>query len=591
MRNERAASGTVKRGGYNAFVVAAAPWAGLAAVCASITACGSIEVSGTTEPQGNKWQQVTCVVHRTECLGFVEDDVVKLDGRDVRCPDGTNANEPNNLVDNGPFPATICYQTPNGGTLDQQKADAQKACDSYCASSFGGLYPLGSIATTGGKVTCQSTQQTESIKDEIAGQCSKTMTSNGKTTLALCTLFGRACNGRATAADTTSFCTSMPPVASGQDLSTCFDSTLTTAESVCQNMFQWETKPTGAVDSSDQFAFVNVAQPVPNASVEDCQAKIPTTAAFGFAGAMGALTMSGTTAPLTAKSGSMRIGTVCDSEEFCTTTIDSMRILLADVTIAGLTLHNPEANLISPANLDFDSPTIQPNGLKLALEGDILGIGRARAVFSNPQVLTVSTTATTASLSGPFSLTVNTSLVGGATVTGNVAISASTTSPNATCGDATPLQQLLGFESTAYWSSPQIAPALTSSLKTQGCFGLEVGGGNFRTVNSTKFATPLPGTTGTLALDVFNPPNPPNPFWLGAVQMYLTCPSANFNNQYIGQVDLTGKPLNKFSTLLFPIPGPIKTVLQGSHPDCFFSIGVNNNQTPKPPVLDNLRFK
>ena len=73
--------------------------------------------------------------------------MTKLDGRDVRCPDGTNGNEPNNLVDNGPFEATICYQTPNGGNLDQQKADAQKACDSYCASSFGACYPLGSIAT------------------------------------------------------------------------------------------------------------------------------------------------------------------------------------------------------------------------------------------------------------------------------------------------------------------------------------------------------------------------------------------------------------------------------------------------------------
>jgi hypothetical protein len=120
---------------------------------------------------------------------------------------------------------------------------------------------------------------------------------------------------------------------------------------------------------------------------------------------------------------------------------------------------------------------------------------------------------------------------------------------------------------------------------------MQVGGANYRTLNSIPFATPLPGTTGTLALDVFNPPNPPNPFWLGAVQMYLSCPSANFNNQYIGQVELTGRPLNKFSTLTYPIPAPIKTVLQGSHPDCFFSIAVNSNATPTPPVLDNLRFK
>ena len=49
----------------------------------------------------------------------------------------------------------------------------------------------------------------------------------------------------------------------------------------------------------------------------------------------------------------------------------------------------------------------------------------------------------------------------------------------------------------------------------------------------------------------------PNPSWLGAVQMYLTCPSANFFNQYIGEDELTGLPLNNYSTLSYPIPAPI----------------------------------
>ena len=110
-------------------------------------------------------------------------------------------------------------------------------------------------------------------------------------------------------------------------------------------------------------------------------------------------------------------------------------------------------------------------------------------------------------------------------------------------------------------------------------------------INSTQFATPLAGTTSTLALDVFIPPNQPNQSWLGAVQLYLSCPSANFNNQYIGQAELTGKPVGQFSTFTYPIPGPIETVLKGSHPDCSFSMAVNMNQTPTPPVVDNLRFQ
>jgi hypothetical protein len=96
--------------------------------------------------------------------------------------------------------------------------------------------------------------------------------------------------------------------------------------------------------------------------------------------------------------------------------------------------------------------------------------------------------------------------------------------------------------------------------------------------------------TSTLKLDVFVPGNQPNPYWLGAVQAYATCASAGLNNAYLGQVELTGKPVNAFSTIAFSVPGPVKTALGQSHPDCFLSIAVNANQTPVAPVLDNLRL-
>jgi len=571
--------GMSERGGSKGFVAAAA-------LLACLPACGSITPTGTTEPVEPINQQATCTVTRTECLGWAKNEVDKLDGRTLNCP-------PANLILTGPFDATVCYQVKGGATTAEQKTAADNACNTaYCTGGFNGLYPL-STAVGNGMVTCQATAKPDKIANEKPGQCAKTTTpSNGATTFALCTLGGRQCNGRDTASDTTSFCTSMPPVASGQSASTCFDATKGTAEVACQRSWQWPTTPPGAVDNTDQFHFVNVADVQVNDSEDACLAELGPTQAYGFAGPMGTFSMNGTTTNLTAKAGSMRIGVSCDSEsEFCTSRITSMKVELADVTVAGLTLHNLEATLIKPASANFGSTTIPANALSLEIEGDITAIGRTRTVFSNPQPLTLTTNSTTASLSGAFSATVETSLVGAASVTGNIAITGSTTSPNTTCGDQTPLQQLLGFETTADWSSQQVQVALTTSRRTQGCFGLEVGGANFRTVNSTKFATPLPGTTGTLALDVFNPGNPPNPFWLGAVQMYLSCPSANFNNQYIGQVELTGLPQNKFSTLNYPIPGAIRAVLQGAHPDCFFSISVNANQTPTPPVLDNLRFK
>ena len=92
-----------------------------------------------------------------------------------------------------------------------------------------------------------------------------------------------------------------------------------------------------------------------------------------------------------------------------------------------------------------------------------------------------------------------------------------------------------------------------------------------------------------VSLDVFVPPSQPNPNYFGAVQLYLTCPSANFWNQYIGEDELTGLPTNHYSTLRYPLPSPISAMLAGSHPDCFFNVNLNINPTPTPMFLDNLR--
>jgi hypothetical protein len=158
------------------------------------------------------------------------------------------------------------------------------------------------------------------------------------------------------------------------------------------------------------------------------------------------------------------------------------------------------------------------------------------------------------------------------------------------CGTATPLANLLGFETTQYWTSPQAPLSVTGTRKTQGCFGLQVGGSGYRTINSAPFVTPLSGVTSTIGIDVFIPASQPNPSWLGAVQLYLTCPSAGVYNAYAGQVELTGKPQGAFSTASFTVPPSLVSVLNTAHNDCSFSVAVNMNQTPEPPVLDKLRF-
>ncbi len=223
-------------------------------------------------PPRPRWEQVTCLVSRTECSGWVEDDSTGLDGVDVNCPAA-------NLVPNGPFRATICFQS-TFRTFEELQADAQIACDQYCAGGWQGLYPLGALAKNvdGGTVTCSSIAQNDTIDQEVNGQCSKTTPapggSSGASTLANCVLYGRTCDGQQTASDGTRYCTSMRPVAGGQTMTGCFDSTTTTAELFCRNSFQFSTLPAGAADKSDQFPYWLVAGVIQEDTVADCQAQV-----------------------------------------------------------------------------------------------------------------------------------------------------------------------------------------------------------------------------------------------------------------------------------------------------------------------------
>ena len=240
---------------------------------------------GSVKPDPpNPWQQATCLVTRTECSGWVEDDVDKLDGVDVNCP-------PGNLVSNGGVTATVCFQnkelTP---TFVQQQTEAQDACNSYCESGlFIGNYPLGSVAQTGGPITCQAS--VTSFANQAAGQCS-TVTQPpdagppAATTFALCTLGGRAIDstpgfptGTKQAADQTNYPLSMPVVNGGENASGCFDPTMTTAELFCKHGLQWPVAPTGVAtlptppggpNLAIQFPYWDVAQVQPNDTATDC---------------------------------------------------------------------------------------------------------------------------------------------------------------------------------------------------------------------------------------------------------------------------------------------------------------------------------
>lgn len=520
--------------------------------------------------------QATCSVSRTECSGWTFDQTSVVD--EVNCFTPNFATTP--------FTATACF--------DSGTTTAATACNQYCANATTYLF---SPLRGNGVVTCTSQVTQDSVVPD--GQCGTAPGADtGRTTAVSCTLGGRLCASPTTSPDGTEvICGSMPTHTfsispTSIALRGCFDSHALSAQTFCENMYEWPDNPVPNSISPTEFPWVNVSSILPNAAA--CSTTSSTGAiTFGIANgtSLGSIQGQGVATNLTAKGGSFATTRSCDPDgEFCTTSLSALTLVLNDVTVGGITIGSPQIDLVSPVNLGLSGATIQPNSMTLQIGGDIPGFRREITNVSPPTPLSVTTTATTMAMAGTFPITINGLTATVVTANINITISGST-SNGSNCTGQTPQQALLGFESTQYWTSTQAPLTLDGVHHTQGCFGLDVGGSGYRTINSTQIQTPIAGTTSVLALDVFVPPNQPNPSFLGAIQMYLSCPSANAFNMYIGQAELTGKPVGQFSSLTFPISSPIRQVLNGSHPDCTFGIAVNTNQTPTPPVVDNLRFQ
>ena len=154
---------------------------------------------------------------------------------------------------------------------------------------------------------------------------------------------------------------------------------------------------------------------------------------------------------------------------------------------------------------------------------------------------------------------------------------------------------VLGFENPSNWSTTTAGAVLTkSTTHSQGSFSLQVKPSNsngFTPVVSAPLST-LTGVSPTLAWDVMLPTQEPNPNYFGAAQMYLNCPSRNIYSQFLGQVALTGKPLNVWNTVSFPLTNAEVTgLLQAGYTDLTITVALNV-QVPTTGVyfIDNLRF-
>jgi hypothetical protein len=151
-----------------------------------------------------------------------------------------------------------------------------------------------------------------------------------------------------------------------------------------------------------------------------------------------------------------------------------------------------------------------------------------------------------------------------------------------------PVVGTMGFEQAASWAS-STATVASSADAQSGATALAVNAANYATMVSLPMSTV--GTVGTTATLWIKLPSPQvNPWWYGAVQLYVSSPSTNHYNVYVGQAELTGRPLGSYQMLSFPLSSDLQSWLKGSYSDLRVSIALNVPAGNGTYLIDGLSF-
>lgn len=148
--------------------------------------------------------------------------------------------------------------------------------------------------------------------------------------------------------------------------------------------------------------------------------------------------------------------------------------------------------------------------------------------------------------------------------------------------------EVLGFETPPAWTTAQGTVA-SSSVRTQGQSSLSFSVGGYTEIRSVPLGS-LGRAPGSFYFDLRLPEQQVDPWWLGGVQMFVSLPSRGIHNHYLGQHELTGRPLEQFFTLSYAVPPSIAAELAGEYADLELKIALNVPFGNGPYLLDNLRM-
>jgi hypothetical protein len=157
-----------------------------------------------------------------------------------------------------------------------------------------------------------------------------------------------------------------------------------------------------------------------------------------------------------------------------------------------------------------------------------------------------------------------------------------------------PAQQAMSLSIPSDWTVSN-GTGQSSPLSANGYGSLSVSGTGWVTITSVALsAADLRANAGpdlsSIAYDLYIPLPQPNPYWIGATQMYLSAPSAGINSAYLGEDELTGQPEQQFVTERFSVPAYAMPALTGNAKDVTIMIILNVNNGTQPWLLSDVRF-
>ena len=505
---------------------------GLARVRGSLLPFGLVAVvvgcAGGTGPQGP--QAITCTVARPEC------DMEALQNGAIVCTDWELE-----AVQGDPITATTCYDPSKDGTM------MQKCAADFCSLS----QSRDGFNDVADNAKCSITKAS-AAPFSGTGVCS---VEGGATRLAevIYTTRFRQCIPNATDPEV---CDSLNIVPNSATM--CFQ----TSEPILPSIFIF---PAGTLDQDGDVDILSVALDSPKCNPVGIGLETSELVYSATPGVVATASGAGLTAPISATGGVVAVRQNCSDDVLgcLPTSLDQLRINVSNMTVAGAALSNVVISNAVPAPVvtTFNSegpPTfsLASGSLNLVLDGELNG-ARTLLPIANSAPLPLVATSAGFNLAG--SLAIDNLDASGKPLMITVATNVSGTPANAqqlACAGESGIQRLLGFEDVVSWSSTQATLSPVTTPVTQGCGALGIAGQGYMTIASAPFATSAVTPEPALSVDLFIPGNQPNQFYLGALQMYLTCPSANVFNAYIGQDGAHGEAAER--VLDVPLPAPVE---------------------------------